>query len=144
MEERKRRFTFPWSRSVRMEPLAFFNYLASHSFVITGRYHTVTLALAAGVPFVALESNTPKISWLLQDALGDTRRVVQVDQLQKSRLSEFAQWTPEEDKAIRRFVLDAASRTNEMFAQIRQSIMASSGKLKETAMKPSSPGYATT
>ncbi len=36
--------------------------------VLTGRFHGLTAALAAGVPFVALPSNTPKVEGLLEDA----------------------------------------------------------------------------
>jgi len=124
MQEKRR--SLLWHRSSRTSAGDFLSVLSSHSFVVTGRFHTVTLALAAEVPFVALESNTPKISWLLKDVFGHTRRVLQADALHKSDLSEFKRWSLDESSAVRRFVLNVPERVRAMFSQIRQSILASS------------------
>src|SRR5690606_5417503 len=40
----------------------FSRFLSAHDFVITGRFHTVTMCIATHTPFIAVESNTDKIS----------------------------------------------------------------------------------
>ncbi len=127
IQKKKRRFSsLPWRRSPRIPTEDFLHVLSRKSFVVTGRFHTVTLALAAGVPFVALESNTPKISSLLRDVFGTARRVVSTDVLRKSDLSEFYHWTPDEFSAVRSFVQNVPGRVEAMFSEIRQRILAQS------------------
>lgn len=48
----------------RTEWLAF---MSAHSFVITGRFHAACFSLLLGIPFVAIESNSNKITALLED-----------------------------------------------------------------------------
>jgi hypothetical protein len=48
---------------------------------ITGRFHIVTLALPAYTPMIAIESNTPKISYILIDIFGDTERIKTISDL---------------------------------------------------------------
>lgn len=45
----------------------FFLYLNEFKFIITGRYHMVCFCLYLKIPFKYVESNTPKISYLLED-----------------------------------------------------------------------------
>ena len=54
----------------------FIKWLCSKELVITGRYHTVTLCILTRTPFVAIESNTPKITALLKDVFDDNSRVI--------------------------------------------------------------------
>jgi polysaccharide pyruvyl transferase WcaK-like protein len=123
----KRRFLSVLRRHTsRMQPIEFVDLVSSHSFIVTGRLHTVTLALAAEVPFVSLESNTPKISWLLQDVFGNARRVVHPSELLKADFAKFTQWTPNELSAVRRFVGAAPERASRMLSDIRQAILAHS------------------
>ncbi|RKR04250.1 polysaccharide pyruvyl transferase [Kushneria sinocarnis] len=50
---------------------SYISTLADASVVITGRFHAVCFCLNIGVPFAFLESNTPKISFLMKDVFGD-------------------------------------------------------------------------
>ena len=53
------------------QPLSrFFQRICEAELVITGRFHTFMLALAAGTPVFAIDSNTPKISFVARDVLG--------------------------------------------------------------------------
>ena len=52
------------------------NHLANQSFIFTGRFHCVTMCLGLKKPFFAFESNTPKISNLLNDIFDKTNRVL--------------------------------------------------------------------
>lgn len=44
--------------------------------LITGRFHAVTYAIMCRVPFLAFESNTPKISYLVNDVGLNPSRVL--------------------------------------------------------------------
>lgn len=54
----------------------FIKWLRSKNLVVTGRYHTVTLCILTRTPFIAVESNTPKITALLKDVFGDSSRIL--------------------------------------------------------------------
>lgn len=54
--------------------------------VVTGRFHAVTLCLVARTPFIAVESNTPKISRVLYDIFGNNDRVWTIDELLKKEI----------------------------------------------------------
>jgi polysaccharide pyruvyl transferase WcaK-like protein len=123
-ERKKRWFSLPWLRSSEGPTEDFLHVLSSKSFVVTGRFHTVTLAIAAGVPFVALESNTPKISSLVKDVFGNARRVVTSDVLRRADLSQFDRWTLEEFAAVRSFAQNVPARVETMFSDIKRSIAA--------------------
>lgn len=59
----------------------FVNELATASGIVTGRFHAMTLAVKTRTPFLAIESNTTKVSDFVKDALGSHRRVVNVNEL---------------------------------------------------------------
>jgi hypothetical protein len=84
----------------------FARYLSSRKLVVTGRYHTATMCIATGTPFVAVESNTPKISWLLDDVFGTRHRLVPSSGLEELDVDAFGQWTAAEQAAVK----DAACR----------------------------------
>ena len=62
--------------SVFLSGKDFIKWLCSKNLIVTGRYHTVTLCILTKTPFVAIESNTPKITALLKDVFGDNSRLV--------------------------------------------------------------------
>lgn len=68
----------------------FIEKIQSKSFVLTGRFHTITLCVKTETPFVALESNTPKISALLTDIFGSDERIITREQL-----NEFEEQIPD-------------------------------------------------
>lgn len=71
--------------------------------LVTGRFHTVCFCLNAGIPFIATESNTNKISSLLDDCFNDRKRIVTVDKLDSIDISEFASFSEQEVLAIKAF-----------------------------------------
>jgi len=50
--------------------------ISSHALVVCGRFHAATLCTGTLTPFIALESNTPKISCFLNDVFGNTDRLL--------------------------------------------------------------------
>ena len=75
--------------------------ICSQKFVLSGRFHGVTLCLLSGTPFVAFDSNTPKISWLLQDVVGQSNRVLSLDELTRTDVSSYFYWTDTEKQQIK-------------------------------------------
>ncbi|WFF41112.1 polysaccharide pyruvyl transferase family protein [Salinicola endophyticus] len=86
--------------------------------VVTGRFHTVCFCLNAGVPFVALESNTNKISSLLDDCLKEQRRVITVDELKNLAVSDFLHFTEGEVAAICAFKDRARAAFSDMQSDV--------------------------
>lgn len=68
-----RRKELPARDNVRKD---FVSWVSSKKFVVTGRYHTVTVCILTRTPFVAVESNTSKISSLLMDVFGSNERII--------------------------------------------------------------------
>ena len=53
----------------------FVRRVSSAEWVLTGRFHAVTICLATGTPFLAFPSNTRKVEALLNDVFGSQRRM---------------------------------------------------------------------
>lgn len=96
----------------------FVRWLGSHQLVVTGRFHTVTFCIATGTPFVAVESNTPKISSFVRDTFGETKRVVLQEEIERLEVERFQHWTRDEAVAIAESVQRARSQTDNMFRKI--------------------------
>ncbi len=96
----------------------FARLLSSHELVVTGRYHTVTMCIATRTPFVALESNTPKISWLLDDVFGERSRVIEPAALRSLSTAAYANWKEQESRALEDAVSAARSGAAAMFMEI--------------------------
>lgn len=77
-------------RRISTDPDAYISYLREHSLVITGRYHTVTMCVKNQIPFVALESNTPKVNSLLTDIFSDASRSMKMDDVKEVRELPFS------------------------------------------------------
>ena len=107
---------WPWSRKAGYRDFA--KFLSSHDLVVTGRYHTVTLCLATETPFVAVESNTPKISWLLDDVFGSQRRLIAPLDLQRLQVADYNTWSDVERAAVDRTKSAARRGAADMFANI--------------------------
>jgi hypothetical protein len=93
-------------------------FLTSHRLLVTGRYHAVTYAMLTRTPFLAVESNTPKISSLVADALGNTRRVIDPDDLLRTDLEQYASWEGGELASLDRFCAHARSSAERMMDDI--------------------------
>lgn len=99
----------------------YMNQLCRRSLVVTGRYHAVTMCLLTRTPFVAVESLVPKISWLLQDIFGSTRRVFSsVDSLTESAEWQDARWTDDELARLNLYLEKCHSANQTMVQQIRR------------------------
>ena len=114
-----------WESWLRPAPdfREFAQFLSSHELVVTGRYHTTTMCIATRTPFIALESNTPKISWLLDDVFGNRRRVMAPADLADLRTTEFARWSDTEARALG----TATARARDSAAAMFRFIAASCG-----------------
>ncbi|MEA1989492.1 MAG: polysaccharide pyruvyl transferase family protein [Pseudomonadota bacterium] len=109
-------------RKVSTQPSAFIRYLAEHEIVITGRYHTVSMCLKNKIPFVAIESNTPKISFLLDDALKNRSRVISFSELSQLDLQTYAHYTQEELEHLLAFIVRAEREIEQMVMTIIKDI----------------------
>lgn len=96
----------------------FLKLIQSNKLVVTGRYHAVTLCLRTATPFIACESNTPKVSWLLNDIFENKFRSVDPHELHGIDFSKYEKFTALETKQLDQFLSDAAVATKAMFDQI--------------------------
>ncbi|MDR9500083.1 MAG: polysaccharide pyruvyl transferase family protein [Hydrogenovibrio sp.] len=94
-------------RNRSLDPAEFETFLSGCELVVTGRYHTVTMCLKNKIPFVALESNTPKISFLLKEVFGHTDRVMPSKSLLTLNPQDWASFSKEEAMAMDRFLHQA-------------------------------------
>lgn len=97
----------------------FLDYLGTHRLVCTGRFHAVALALATHTPFLAIESNTPKISGLLEDVFGNASRVVPLGVMESLANPDAYAWSATEEAALATFLESARTRAAAMFDDIR-------------------------
>jgi polysaccharide pyruvyl transferase WcaK-like protein len=100
----------------------FLHFLMSHGLLCTGRFHAVTLAMATTTPFVALESNTPKITCLLQDVFGSTERLVDMATVGRISSAQEYGWRREELARLSAYVASAKVRATEQFDEICRSL----------------------
>ena len=97
----------------------FLRYMSSHKLVCTGRFHAVTLALATRTPYLAIDSNTPKISSLTMDVFGAPDRVVPMERLDSVHDPLAFGWSEQEQNALSRFLLSSRNSIGSMFDEIR-------------------------
>lgn len=122
--KKPRRFfltSFKWLINERLrslDPKEFERYLGHYKLVVTGRYHTVTMCLKNRIPFLALESNTPKISYLLNEVFGNTKRVLSVKDLDHIKLDEWNGYSNDELAAIDCFLKKAENSNVEMIQKL--------------------------
>jgi len=92
-------------------------------FVVTGRFHAATICLATMTPFIALESNTPKIEYLLRDALGNSERCFKnFDDLiraEKENASGFQSFSEEEMKKLKEYLKDMPKHIDNMLRHMK-------------------------
>lgn len=107
---------------ISTDPSVYINYLRSYNLIITGRYHTVSMCIKNKIPFVAIESNTPKIKFLLEDALGDTKRSVAIEHLNKINLSDYIEYSDDEISSIENFTSSSELAIEDMMDRILHDI----------------------
>jgi len=109
-------------RHISIQPSSYIADLNCYRGVITGRYHTVTMCLKNRIPFLTLESNTPKIRYLLGDVLGDTSRSVSAEDLSNVTSSGVKPYSPAELEAISAFTSEAEFAIANMISNIMADI----------------------
>jgi polysaccharide pyruvyl transferase WcaK-like protein len=103
-------------------PGEYINYLRQYNLVITGRYHTVSMCIKNKIPFIAIDSNTPKIRFLLEDALGETNRNINISQLVEIISLNDKKYSVEEIDKMNDFLQMAESMLDHMVVNIVQDI----------------------
>lgn len=102
---------------------SFIAWIQSKKLIITGRYHAVTLCLLTRTPFIAVESNTPKISALLYDVFGTNKRVFSnVDDISLYEIDKYSFYDDLEISMIEEFNNRAITSAVHMSANIREEI----------------------
>jgi hypothetical protein len=105
----------------------FLKWLEGKQLILTGRYHTVALCLLTRTPFLCFESNTPKISFLLEDVFGDTKRLMGgIEDIEKLNMGDYALFSECENAKINRFIDQSIASNQEMFSNIKTSIQSRS------------------
>ena len=128
IKEAHEKFNYKKFFTVRADQEKFIRILLGKEFVVTGRFHTVTLCLLTRTPFVALESNTPKISAVLSDVFQSDRRLIPIEMLQKSDgnglYNAYASYSTQEQEAIESYLALASEMSDRMISEIADDIRA--------------------
>ena len=105
-------------RKISTQPSAYIQYLRDHRLVITGRYHTVSMCIKNRIPFVAIDSNTPKIRFLLADALGETHRNIKISALEQINVTQSYEYSDDELMKLNLFIQTSEKMIDDMIAHI--------------------------
>lgn len=105
-------------RKISTKPSAYIQYLRDHRLVITGRYHTVSMCIKNRIPFIAIDSNTPKIRYLLTDALGETKRNINISELDQINLTRSYEYSDDELLKLNQFIHTAENMIDDMIAHV--------------------------
>lgn len=100
-------------------------YVKQYELLVTGRFHAVTLSLVTGTPFLAVDSNTPKITNLLLDVFGNTNRIVEtheMTQIFKKQNSKNYDFHVKERVEINEYLTSGYDSCLSMFAKISSNI----------------------
>lgn len=104
-------------------PDNFLKMISSKKFIITGRFHTVAMCILTETPFLAVESNTPKISAMVKDVFGDANRVIKTKDLKAALTSaNFAEFSKKEKENIATYKNNAIKKIDDMFSKINVEI----------------------
>lgn len=92
-------------RDAEKSPASYLSRIAGLEGLVSGRFHAICLAILVGTPFLAIESNTHKISALVADAGLSPERVIEQASLgQLMPDLEVPPWTPGERSAVEAYV----------------------------------------
>lgn len=94
--------------------------IASQTLVVTGRFHMVILCLAAGTPFLAVESNTHKISATLGDTGLESWRLIKPASLDHAMIGRAAKWHGDEHAKLEDFVRRSRAQMEQLFDDVSQ------------------------
>jgi hypothetical protein len=100
-------------------PDQFLSELSKRKLLVTGRFHSCTLAMLARTPFVSLPSNTGKIQALVQDAGLATWRCA--SDLTQASLTEAMQlgWQVGEQSALTAYIDNGRDAMETLFRDVR-------------------------
>lgn len=105
-------------RKLSTSPSTYIQYLRDFRLVITGRYHTVSMCIKNRIPFIAIDSNTPKIRYLLTDALGETKRNIKISELEQINLNNSYEYSDDELEKMGQFIQTAENMIDSMIVHI--------------------------
>lgn len=111
------------------DPTSFINWLESKELILTARFHTVTLCILTKTPFIALESNTPKISELCKDIFGNQDRVISslnINSDLDNLLNKYKNYSKGEIQAINKYL--EKYNWSDMALAIKNNIISSKGE----------------
>ena len=74
------------------------------------------------IPFIAIDSNTPKIRYLLEDALGETNRNIKISELEQINLNNSHEYSDDELKKMTQFIQTAENMIDSMISHIVKDI----------------------
>jgi polysaccharide pyruvyl transferase WcaK-like protein len=103
-------------------PGEYINYLRQYNLVITGRYHTVSMCIKNKTPFIAIDSNTPKIRYLLENVLGHTDRNIKITELDNLNSSQSKEFSDVEIGKINLFIRSSEEMIDSMIFNIVRDI----------------------
>lgn len=96
---------------------AYLRRIADCRGVVTGRFHTVCMAIGLQTPFLAIGSNTPKIEALLLDAgLTPAKRMVRTENLAK--VTDVPPFSPEELEAVQAYVQRVREQSSQLYTKL--------------------------
>jgi hypothetical protein len=70
------------------------------------------------IPFIAIDSNTPKIRYLLADALGETNRNIKISELEQINLTQRYEYSDDELMKMNLFIQTSEKMIDDMIAHI--------------------------
>ena len=93
------------------------NKITNSKIIITGRYHALCFAIQNLTPFIAIESNSHKISALLDD-IGLPNRIVDINNIKEININHFSKISEEEQKLILIFLKKTKIFFNDLAKEI--------------------------
>ena len=94
------------------------NKITNSKIIITGRYHALCFAIQNFTPFLAIESNSHKISALLND-IGLSNRIVDINNIKKININYFSKISEEEKELILIFLKNTKIFFNDLAKEIK-------------------------
>ena len=89
--------------------------------VVSGRFHGATLSIRTFTPFIALESNTPKVSSFLKDVFNNTNRLLSIPDISEFLAnSKNLKFTEKEIKNINDYLYEGEHACKKMMNDIHQ------------------------
>lgn len=120
-ESNNQRF-IPMKSSLFPLPTSMRGGIVGYQRILSGRFHAAVLALALEIPFLSIESNTPKTSWFVKDALGSSDRVISLSELDGLKPRDIPPFSRKELRQLHTFRKNTKSQVKSMFLQIRESV----------------------